>query len=655
MASSVRPIATNRVTMLMQSSLMMSSINSTSTELMDVQAQLSSGLKILRPSDDPSGATVVMSLDSQLERQNSYLGNIQFVGNYLDTVDSSLQEATDLVNEAYNLALTSVGDTVSDSARQANAIMIDAIVDQLVNVSNQTNYGTYIFGGQNATEQPFSNETGGIMYTGNTDQKMTKVNDDNLTYFSVQGDEVFGSLSSEVVGITDLDPSVTGDTLLADLNGTLERGIRKGSIGITIGTDYYVVDLKEAVTVNDVINMISDQTSGLVTAAVKAAPADGLELTSTTPLADLNVKDIGSGTVAKDLGINTNGTAIVATAAGAVLSGDDINPKITTQTLVTSLNGGAGIDLSSGIIIKNSLMADVNPIAFDSCETVGDMLNLINRANIGARAEINEYGDGINIINQLSGSQMSIAENGGTTAEDLGIRSFTGTSLISAFNNGEGVNVEDGEIEITAANGAVYNVGLDGAATVQDVLDKINAVTGGVVVASLPATGNGFVLTDNSGGAGNMTVTTSSTNNYDVAYQLGISTAREDITVTGNVLNGADVNTVQPDGIFSHLLALRDALLKNDNAAITSIGEQIASDRDQIINVNGIVGSMGKSIEQRETYMQDNILATKTLRSDIRDVDYTDAITRYYSLYTALEASYSASSSQNQMSLLDYL
>ncbi|MBN2842641.1 MAG: hypothetical protein JXM68_06095, partial [Sedimentisphaerales bacterium] len=75
----------------------------------------------------------------------------------------------------------------------------------------------------------------------------------------------------------------------------------------------------------------------------------------------------------------------------------------------------------------------------------------------------------------------------------------------------------------------------------------------------------------------------------------------------------------------------------------------------QVINVNGIVGSMGKSIEQRESYMKDSILATKTLRSDIRDVDYTEAITRYYSLYTALQASYSASSSQNQMTLLDFL
>ena len=656
MASSIRPIATSRVTMLMQSSLMMSNINSSSSELMNVQAQLSSGLRILRPSDDPSGATVAMSLDSQLERQNSYLSNIQFVGDYLDTVDSTLQEATDLVNEAYSLALSSVGDTVDDSARSANAIMIDAIIDQLVNVANQDNYGSYIFGGQNSTEQPFSDESGGVMYTGNTDQRMTQINDDNLTYFSVQGDEAFGALSGEIVGTMDLNPALTDDTLLADLNGTQDRGIRKGALAITVGTDYYIVDLKNAVTVEDVVNLIYDQTDGNVTANVDndSIPYDNLEITCNVPNADLKVADIGSGTVGKDLGILTNGT-IAGTAAGVHYHGQDVNVQLTEQTSVTSLNGGAGIDLTSGIIIENSLLADINPITFDGCETVGDMINLINSSKIGARAEINEDADGLNVINQLSGSQMTIGENGGSTADDLGIRSYTNTTLLSSFNNGDGVATEDGEITITDSSGTAHVVDLDGLKTVQDLMDAINAATGGDVDADLATTGNGIVLTDNSGGTGTMTVVTSSTNNYDVADQLGLSTERDDVTVTAGVMTSADVNGAIPDGIFTHLMELRDALYANDNAAITAAGEKIASDRDQIINVNGIVGSMGKSIEQRESYMNDSILATTTLRSDIVDVDYTEAITRYYSLYTALQASYSASSTQSQMSLLDFL
>ena len=647
MASSVRPIATPRVTMLMQSNLLMSSINSTTSELLTAQSQLSSGLKILRPSDAPADATVVMSLDSQLERQTSYLDSIQYVGDYLASADSALQQSTDLVNEAYNLALVSVGDTIDDAGRQANAIMIDSIIDQLVEVSNQSNYGAYIFGGLNATEQPFTFEGGGVMYEGNTGDRLTRVNDDNLTYFSIDGDEAFGGLSGQVVGIADIDPELSGDTLLADVNGTVNRGIRKGSLGITVGTDYYVIDLSDAVTINDVVNLINDGTGGTVTAAVNAAN-NGLDLDA-TPAAALKVADIGSGTVASDLGINTAGATL---PAGSTLTGQDIDARLTSHTSVSAL---AGIDLTSGIIIENSLMPDVNPISFASCDTVGDMLNLINGANIGVRAEINDSANGINIINQLSGSNMTIGENGGSTAEDLGIRSFTSTSLLSEFNGGVGVNVEDGAISIDDASGTSYSVDLTGSVTVQDVLDKINAAAGATVTATLATTGNGFVLTDTSGGGGTLSVGTSSQNGYDVALQLGISTIDSNVTFSGNTLQSDDVNTIKPTGIFSDLMALRDAMVANDDAEMTLVSQRIADDRDQLINMNGIVGSMHKSIEQRQTYMEDNILATKTLRSDIRDIDFTEAITRYENLYTALQANLMAGSSQSQMSLLDFL
>ncbi len=647
MASSVRPIATPRVTMLMQSNLLMSSINSTSSELLTAQSQLSSGLRILRPSDDPADATVVMSLDNQLERQNSYLDSIQYVGDYLSSADSALQQATDLVNEAYSLALVSVGDTIDDSGREANAIMIDSIIDQLVEVANQSNYGAYIFGGLNATEQPFTFDGGGVMYEGNTGDRVTRINDDNLTYFSIDGDEAFGGLSGQVVGIADINPDLTSDTLLADVNGTVDRGIRKGSLSIQVGTDTYVVDLTNAVTVGDVTSLINDATGGTVNAYINAAN-NGLELDA-TPAATLKVDDIGSGTVASDLGINTNGATI---PAGTDIVGQDIDARLTSQTSVSAL---AGIDLTSGIVIENSLMPDINPITFDSCDTVGDMINLINGANIGVRAEINDTGDGIDILNQLSGSNMTIGENGGTTAEDLGIRSFTNSSLLSEFNNGVGVAVTDGAISIVDSAGNSYSVDLTDSVTVQDVIDKINASAGATVTASLATTGNGFVLTDTSGGAGTMSVATESENGYDVALQLGISTLGSDVTVTGNVMQGEDVNTVKPSGIFSDLMALRDAMLANDDAEITRIGEMIADDRDQLINMNGIVGSMNKSIEQRQTYMEDNILATETLRSDIRDIDFTEAITRYENLYTALQANLMAGSSQSQISLLDFL
>jgi flagellin-like hook-associated protein FlgL len=62
-----------------------------------------------------------------------------------------------------------------------------------------------------------------------------------------------------------------------------------------------------------------------------------------------------------------------------------------------------------------------------------------------------------------------------------------------------------------------------------------------------------------------------------------------------------------------------------------------------------------QNVTQRKTHMEDNVLATETLRSDIRDIDFTEAITRYQNLYTALQANLQVGGELSNMTLLDFL
>ncbi|MCP4707765.1 MAG: hypothetical protein GY869_04000, partial [Planctomycetes bacterium] len=109
MPSSVRPTNVARVSMLMQTDLLMSSIRSNSVDLLKVQNQLATGLKLARPSDSPGEATTIMHLDGALERQKQYLSNTDFADGYLATTDSALGQSVTLVQEAYTLALESIG------------------------------------------------------------------------------------------------------------------------------------------------------------------------------------------------------------------------------------------------------------------------------------------------------------------------------------------------------------------------------------------------------------------------------------------------------------------------------------------------------------------------------------------------------------------
>ena len=220
----------------------------------------------------------------------------------------------------------------------------------------------------------------------------------------------------------------------------------------------------------------------------------------------------------------------------------------------------------------------------------------------------------------------------------------------------------DAVIRVLARDGTTYDVALDTAQTVRDVIDLINAQTGcvldvdgnvtisGTIDVTMAATGNGIELTDNTGGGGDLSVTTISHNNSFVAADLGLAKS-----VSGAVLTGDDVNPVKANGLFSNLIALRDALSSGDVPAIVAAGEAVKVDQDRLIAAHGQVGSQVKALEDRRSRVEDNMLALETLRSDIRDIDFTEAITNYNNLYTALQASLQTGGVMSNTSLLDFL
>ena len=62
-----------------------------------------------------------------------------------------------------------------------------------------------------------------------------------------------------------------------------------------------------------------------------------------------------------------------------------------------------------------------------------------------------------------------------------------------------------------------------------------------------------------------------------------------------------------------------------------------------------------QALQTRSDHMEENMLAAETLRSDIRDIDFTEAVTRYQNLYTALQGNLMTGSQLVNVSLLDFL
>jgi flagellar hook-associated protein 3 FlgL len=278
------------------------------------------------------------------------------------------------------------------------------------------------------------------------------------------------------------------------------------------------------------------------------------------------------------------------------------------------------------------------------------MINAINNSGTHVRAEINAAGTGINILNPTQGTNLSIAENGGTTATDLGVRSFNPTSPLTELNLGKGVRTADGDdMIITRSDGTTFNVEVTGALTVQDVIDRINtADAGGGVTASFATTGNGIVLTDTAGGGGTMSV--AAANFSDAAKDLGLFKP-----AVGNVITGDDVDPVKATGVFSNLSNLLKSLQASDQQAITDAAAGLKADLESVVRVRGQTGARVQELESRQNRLEDENLATKSLLSNLEEVDMTEAISRFQTLQTALQASMQTMAKVMNLSLLDFL
>jgi flagellar hook-associated protein 3 len=640
----ILPLQLARVSNLLRTNIATQQLSRTQEQLLKTQNQLSTGKRINSPSDDPGGAAIAQQIRKTLEQRQSYAENLKQAGSQLSEVDSSLGTLSDLLNQAQQIASANVGSDVTADQRTAAAQLVQNIYNQALSEGNKQFNGVFLFAGDRATDAPFTEALGGVRFVGSERLLNNQFDENTKLAFQVDGSEVFGALSSRVKGSVDLTPSIAATTRLAELRGATSDGVRLGSIQISDGTTTGTVDLSTADTIGDVINAINGAGIGTLTASI--AP-DGVSLRLAAGASDnISVDEVAGGTTAADLGILNSAGA----GAGVALDGANVNATVTALTPLASLRGGTGIDLTGFTITNGQQSATID---LTGATTVEDLLNRISSSGTNVRAEINSTGTGINVLNPTQGTQLTIGENGGTTAADLGVRSFTAATPVSELNNGKGVRLASGaaDLEITNSNGTKFQVDLDGAATVQDVINAINAAAttaSAAVTASFATTGNGLVLTDTAGGAGTLAV--GSINNSSAAADLGLAAP-----ASGNVITGTDVDAVAATGVFSNLMKLRDALTTNDQLGITAAAEGIKSDYDRVVQIRGETGARVQELEARQQRLDDQNLATQGLLSSVEDTDFTETIARFQTLQTALQASMQTASKVLNQSLLDFL
>ncbi|MDG1898554.1 MAG: flagellin, partial [Phycisphaerales bacterium] len=454
---------------------------------------------------------------------------------------------------------------------------------------------------------------------------------------TMTGQDVFGSLSNRIQGAVDLAPNLTGQTLLEDLNGARGLGFEPGMLSITMTPPGVAVDvdLTDAHDMDDVIAALEEQVPGVFSIGARGLIIDIPAGSSMT---------VDNGGTAADLGIQgTWDTAGLNIAAS-------LDARLTEHSTVQSLNLNLGM-----IRIEN--IGQQHDLDLSSAETIGDVMRMIEDLDIGVRMEISDSGNTLQMLNEVSGSSMSIGEvGGGSTATQLGIRSMQRSTLLADFNDGYGVDTVEGlsDLRITLHDGSSFEVDLSDAVHVGDVIDAIDAAASLAfgdpppVSIGLAADGNGIELVDATVGAGRLVI--ESRNGSLAPEQLGLLGSTNASTYTGE-----DRSRVAVVSVFSHLMDLRSAMLSGDEGAVSRLIQKLEEDIERAAGARAEAGHRSRMVSDAMGRFESRNIDDETLRSQLRDVDFTEASMRFAALQQQLQASLATTARLSSLSLMDFL
>ena len=204
----------------------MRGITNSQAEWIKFGEQMSTGKRVINPSDDPIAASQAVVL-SQAQAQNSqYTLARTFATQKVSLEENVLSRATTAITAAQEKIVNAGNGTLSDDNRASLATDLQGLRDQLMNLANSTDgNGRYIFGGYKTEVPPFAQTDG--TYSGGTENITQQVDAARSMVIGHTGDIIFNSVTSNAVPEPDGSKSETNlfvmlDTAIAALNTPIE-------------------------------------------------------------------------------------------------------------------------------------------------------------------------------------------------------------------------------------------------------------------------------------------------------------------------------------------------------------------------------------------------------------------------------------------------
>jgi flagellar hook-associated protein 3 FlgL len=130
-------------------------INAALASLERSSAELSSGKKILQPSDDPYGASRVIDLQSQLDGLTSYSKSVQDGVAWTEASTGAMANIGEVTQRVRELLVQASNGTYNSSDLQSIGVEVTQLTEAIKQDANTQYAGQYVFSGTTTTTAPY--------------------------------------------------------------------------------------------------------------------------------------------------------------------------------------------------------------------------------------------------------------------------------------------------------------------------------------------------------------------------------------------------------------------------------------------------------------------------------------------------------------------
>ncbi|PSJ16781.1 flagellar hook-associated protein FlgL [Nitrosomonas supralitoralis] len=256
--------------------------------LVKTQQQLSTGKRILTPSDDPIAAAQALNVTQAASLNKQFSVNRASASSSLGLEENVLKQVTSVLQDIHSSTVYAGNSTLSDADKRILATELRSKFDTLVGLANTTDEkGQFLFAGYQANTKPFVQTGLIVQYAGDQGQRMNQVGPARQLAVSDSGTDVFERIKSGNGIFTTAADSLNIGTGIIDKGSVITPASLTGAdyeinFTVTAGiTTYDVVNTTTGVPVSSANPYTSDSAISFdgIQLSMNGSPANGDKFT----------------------------------------------------------------------------------------------------------------------------------------------------------------------------------------------------------------------------------------------------------------------------------------------------------------------------------------------------------------------------------------